>query len=341
MERLVTVGTIQLPATVRRLPPLQRRDENVRVALDFLRQAGEAGCDIVCLPEVFNCWGVPGAEYALCAERLVLTPSTGSALTSNQAGGVAPAARPELDAAAPAVVALAEAAAHWRMYVLAPVVVLVDGQLRNTAVLIDREGCITGLYHKVHLTTPERELGFVAGADYPVFPCDFGRVGVMTCFDVCFPEAARILALGGAEILFFPHMQSFYGEVNWEITVRSRAIDNAVYVVSANYGYGPGEPWMPGMILGRSNIIGPDGIVLADAGRGIGLVTARIDLDQPRLVRCFGVAGDADFRAEMLRHRQPQTYGRIAEPGGGGVMPERPSKGARDDHAGRPAATAK
>jgi predicted amidohydrolase len=80
-----------------------------------------------------------------------------------------------------------------------------------------------------------------------------------------------------------------------------------------NHGNADTEPWMPGMGLGRSSVIGPDGLSLADTGRHAGVATAAIDLDRPRLVRAMGVSGLADFREQMWRHRRPETYGRITE----------------------------
>jgi hypothetical protein len=72
---------------------------------------------------------------------------------------------------------------------------------------------------------------------------------------------------------------------------------------------------MPGMALGRTGIVGPDGLTLAETGRHAGTVVAEIDLDRPRLVRSFGVGGQADFRHELWRHRRPETYAALATGG--------------------------
>jgi predicted amidohydrolase len=141
------------------------------------------------------------------------------------------------------------------------------------------------------------------------------RAGVFTCFDVNFPEAARLLALRGAEVLFHPTVYGMYGETGWEAVLRARAIDNCVYVCPVNHGTREDEPWMPGMSLGRTGIVGPDGLTLAETGRQSGTVVAEIDLARLRLVRSFGVAGQADFRHELWRHRRPETYAALATGG--------------------------
>ena len=68
----------------------------------------------------------------------------------------------------------------------------------NTAVLIDRDGLLVGKYRKVNLPYDEFEDGITPGSDYPVFQTDFGKVGMMICWDSQFPDAARALAGGAA-----------------------------------------------------------------------------------------------------------------------------------------------
>jgi hypothetical protein len=72
---------------------------------------------------------------------------------------------------------------------------------------------------------------------------------------------------------------------------------------------------MPGMALGRSGVVGPDGLTLVETGRYAGTAVATLDLARRRRVRSFGVGGEADFRHQLWRHRRPETYGAIAAPG--------------------------
>ncbi len=106
-----------------------------------------------------------------------------------------------------------------------------DGKIYNTSYVLDRTGRETGRFRKVHLPYFEQKKGISTGDDFPVFDLDFGKVGIMICWDNYFPESARILTNRGAELILFP----LYGDTvrpGWEIKLRARAIDNAVYIAS-------------------------------------------------------------------------------------------------------------
>jgi predicted amidohydrolase len=200
----------------------------------------------------------------------------------------------------------------YAMNLVAPIVGLCDGKLRNVALIINREGRLIGQYYKVHLPAPEAEWGIVAGADIPVFELDFGKIGVMTCMDIEYPEHTITLMLKGAQVIFFPHVQSSWGEVDWDIRYRARAIDTGLYLVSACYGYKEGE-WRPGMMLGRSGIIGPDGMILAEASRGVEVVTRQIDLAKKRITS-FHFATNCDRTLAVMASRRPEVYGELVKP---------------------------
>ena len=288
--RRVTVGVCSTPAPPAELSPASARQWNLDAAAQVVGEAAARGAEIACLPETFATYGP--------AQRLPL-----EALPHGATGRWC-----------------AALAQRHGLHLIAPLAGVLDGVPRNTALWFDPAGAYRGAYLKVHLTTPERERGLVPGDEWPVFEmaCAHAgvvRVGVFTCFDVNFPEAARLLALRGAEVLFHPTVYSMYGETGWEAVLRARAVDNCVYVCTANHGIREDEPWMPGMCLGRSGVVGPDGLTLAETGRYAGVATATIDLARRRLVRAFGVAGEADFRRELWRHRRPDTYGEIATSG--------------------------
>ncbi|MGQ9556023.1 MAG: carbon-nitrogen hydrolase family protein [Anaerolineae bacterium] len=285
MARLVHIAALQLP------PPTgsdasEVRASNIANALAFVDQAGERCCDIACLPEMFT-------SYGLALDL------PGNGLVDTVPGEVTDI--------------LAKKAREHGMGIIAPLAAIVDGRLRNTAVVIDRSGTIVGQYFKAHLTQPELDAGFVPGEELSVFDLDWGRIGIMTCFDNTFPEVARVLAVRGAEVIFFPHVQSGYGEVGWVAQLASRAIDNCVYIVPVAFGMGPCDPWMPGTIMGRSGVIGQDGVQLVSAGRLAGVASTVVDLDQRRWVRCFGVIGEADYREQAFARRRPHLYGPLAE----------------------------
>ena len=289
-SRPVTVGICSTAAPPQELAPEAARDWNLAAAEQLLAEAAAQGAEIACLPETFATYG---AARRLPLKHLPDGP------TAERCGALA---------------------RKHRLHLIAPLAGVLDGVPRNAALWFDPNGDYRGAYRKVHLTTPELEQGLVPGDDWPVFEMECAsagsvRAGVFTCFDVNFPEAARLLALRGAEILFHPTVYSMYGESGWEAVLRARAIDNCVYVCTANHGIREDEPWMPGMCLGRSGVVGPDGLALAETGRYAGVVTATLDLARRRLVRAFGVSGEADFRHELWRHRRPETYGELATPG--------------------------
>ncbi|NPV07884.1 MAG: carbon-nitrogen hydrolase family protein [Anaerolineae bacterium] len=282
MAREVHIAALQLP------PPEGDTDEalrrsNLDHAVASLDEAGSRGCDIACLPEAFSTYRVP----------LDASPEPVPGEVTE---------------------AVARVAARWGMYVIAPLAGVVEGVKRNAAVVLGRDGAILGQYFKVHLTQPELDAGYVPGDELPVFDLDFGRIGIMTCLDNSFPETARTLAVKGAEIIFFPHVQSGFGEVGWMAQLISRAIDSCVYLVPVTFGVGREEPWMPGTIMGRSGVIGHDGETLVSAGRLPGVASVVVDLDQPRWVRCFGVVGLSNYRFHAMARRRPEVYGALVEP---------------------------
>ncbi len=282
MSRSVRIATCQPLA-----PVDGRAQAEIELsALDLLAQAGEMGADIACLPECLNTVALALGEVApildASAERLL---DETSAICSKHG-----------------------------MYAVLPLIHRREGVLRNSAFIIGRGGEMCGVYHKVHLTRPELDdAGLNPGDEYPVFDLDFGRIGITICYDVCFPEPARILALSGAEIIFCPSLQRGYTQTHLELQVRSRAYDNFVHFVRSSYGTEPGDVWQPGVMVGKSCICGPDGTILADLGRFTGVVMREIDLDAAELgYRTFG--GETGVLRDMrLADRRPDTYGRLCE----------------------------
>jgi predicted amidohydrolase len=131
----------------------------------------------------------------------------------------------------------------------------------NTAVLLDRAGKLVGKYRKVYLPREEVEGGLTPGNDYPVFDTDFGKVGLMICWDIQYADPARALALGGAELLLLP----IWG--GNETLAKARAIENHVFLASSGYDY-------------PTHIIDPDGEVLAQALEQGKIALATIDLNR-------------------------------------------------------------
>jgi predicted amidohydrolase len=120
-------------------------------------------------------------------------------------------------------------AREHHMYVVAGVYEREGDVLYNTAVLIDRQGKVAGKYRKVYLPREEIEGGLTPGNSYPVFETDFGRIGMMICWDSQYADPARALAAKGAEIIFLP----IWG--GYSTLMQARALENHVYLVTAGY----------------------------------------------------------------------------------------------------------
>jgi N-carbamoylputrescine amidase len=287
MSRIITVSAIQLSSAKCGETTEEIKRHNLRRIEDGLATAGGRGSDVAIFGEYANVSHLPIARDTV--------------------RGFADAVP------GPVTDRIAELARRYSMNILAPLVGLCEGKLRNVTVLIARNGAIVGQYFKAHLPLPEAEWGFAAGEDIPVFDLDFGRVGVMTCMDIEYPEHALVLMLRGAEIIFFPHVQGGWGEIDWETRYRARAVDTGLYIASACYGVEKGEAWRPGMMIGRSSVIGPDGTIIADAGRWAGVLTTQIDLDCKR-VSDFHFAKLCERTLAVKASRRPELYAELTNP---------------------------
>ena len=166
-----------------------------------------------------------------------------------------------------------------------------DGDLLfNTAVLINRLGEIVGKYRKTHLPLIEAEEGVTPGDELPVFETDFGKIGILICWDQCFPDAARILRLQGAEMIVI----STIGDA--PVQSRARAADNGIPVVVAGDD-GP-RP---------SRIISPLGEIIADVDNTQDAIClAELDLAEPCYVHWLSV-GDAKGEPRSLYRKERRT----------------------------------
>jgi predicted amidohydrolase len=152
-------------------------------------------------------------------------------------------------------------ARELRTYIAAGLIEREAQAIYNTAVLVDRQGRVAGKYRKVYVPREEVEGGITPGADYPVFRTDFGTVGLMICWDLAHPDPARAMARRGAEILLWP----VWG--GNDTLARARAIENQVFLAASCYDC-------------ATNIVDPEGRVLAEAGEQGTVALATIDLSR-------------------------------------------------------------
>src|SRR5262249_30167197 len=135
----------------------------------------------------------------------------------------------------------------------------------NTAFLLGRDGKEIGRYHKVCPTIHERVC--TPGDRFPVFATkDLGGVGMLICYDMVFPETARCLPLGGADMIFHPTLggAAIGDDDISRAAFRTRAVENFVYIIVAQRG-------------GGSMIVSPQGRILAEAKGVDSLAIADID----------------------------------------------------------------
>ncbi len=209
--------------------------------------------------------------------------------------------------------ASSQAAKHG-IYLILPTVGFYQGKFQNVAILFDRKGEVFGVYEKVHLTKGERDSGKINGATWPVFDLDFGRVGIMICHDLHFPESARCLALNGAEVIFWPtHYAGLWGDDYVISLMRAAAIHNGIYLASISLGPEPGTPWVSNRALSRSGVIGPRGEWRFSSGFEAGLAIGKIDLEEPLDRPWFSESFEDNYRDMFLADRQPNAYGRLLE----------------------------
>lgn len=242
--------------------------DNLERARKGILRAKTAGADLVCLPELFAC------RYFCQTEEL----------------GFFDLAEP-LDG--PVVSTLSGLARSTQLTLLAPIFEKrAPGLYHNSMVVLGPEGESLGLYRKMHIPDDPQfmekfyftpgDLGFLAVKTPRV------QVGPLICWDQWYPEAARLTALKGAEMLFYPTAigwmapeKAEFGEAQlnaWQTIQRSHAIANGVFVVSVNrVGQEPGpeggiEFW------GNSMVVDPFGTVIAKAGLSEELLVVDCDL---------------------------------------------------------------
>jgi len=249
-QRRFTVGLVQMAMSA-------SPEENVRRAVDKVREAAGLGAEVVCLPEVYRtryfCQTEDHANFGLA--EAVPGPSTE---------------------------ALSRVAKETEVAVVVPVFERrAPGVYHNSAVVLDADGRVAGLYRKMHVPDDPLfyEKFYFAPGDlgFRAFDLRPGRIGTLICWDQWYPEAARLTALQGAVVLFYPTAIGWHPAEKaehgasqrsaWQTIQRSHAIANGVYVAVVNR-IGHEVPPVGGEGLefwGTSFLVDPFGIVIAEA----------------------------------------------------------------------------
>jgi beta-ureidopropionase len=255
--------------------------------LALIAQAAENGAQVVCLQELFY-----GPYF--CAEQ----KTRWYAMTERVPDG-------------PTIQLMVEVAKKHEIVLIVPVYEEeLPGLYYNTAAVIDADGTYLGKFRKMHI--PHCDPGFwekfyfrPGNLGYPVFNTRVGKVGVYICYDRHFPEGARCLGLGGAEIVFNPSATvAGLSEYLWKLEQPAHAVANGYFVGAINR---PGfeEPWRIGEFYGQSYFCDPRGQMIAVGNRNHDdVVIADLDLDLIREVRNTW---------QFYRDRRPESYGAIVE----------------------------
>lgn len=181
-----------------------------------------------------------------------------------------------------------------------------DGKYYNAAILIGPQGFI-GKYRKTHMPFLAIDRFLDSGNNFPViFDTKIGKIGLMICYDVFFPEAARLHGIAGAQIITIPTAW-LSGNNQFPEFVRSRAAENDVFVIGSNWvGEEKGATY-----LGCSSIVGPSGEILAKGSASDEeIVYAEFDPSKTHRGRIVFEAGK--FEMDLWNERRPDLYGPIA-----------------------------
>ena len=267
----ITVAVVQM------YPQLGKVEDNLLAMGKFIdRICTEQNVDLVVFPELATTGYELGLRFTDVAER----PS----------GHI--------------VNTLAQRAADYNTHIVFGLVTKekVESTIFNAAILLGPDGEMLGEYRKLHLPGEER-LAFRPGYRLPVFETTFGQVGILLGWDLAFPEAARSLALDGAELLCVcanwghpPAQNRANSMEEWRTYIQARASENALYVVASNR---VGEEYSY-RFFGDSMVAGPRGEIYASIDEEIeGYAVAAIDMDAVRKTR---------EELQLIQCRVPQAY---------------------------------
>ncbi|MHC1727086.1 MAG: carbon-nitrogen family hydrolase [Syntrophobacteraceae bacterium] len=232
--------------------------ENVLTAERMLAEVARRNCRIAVLPEMWSC----SFPYPVLKEMAARTPAI--------------------------VEGLQKIALKNNLVIAGSLPEAGGDTVFNTSYLIDSTGEIAGEYRKVHLFSLYSEhKNFGRGESAKVFQTSLGKIGLMICYDLRFPEISRKLALEGAEIICVSALWPLVRIDHWSLLLRARAVENQLFIIGSN-GCGASERITWG---GTSAVISPLGTVLAQGGPEDQTVVGVLDpleMDEFRkIIPCF------------------------------------------------------
>lgn len=171
-----------------------------------------------------------------------------------------------------------------------------DRRIYNTFFLVDADGRVAGAYRKVHLFSMTGEDRYFHRGDRPVV-CDtaLGRIGLLVCYDLRFPELCRTLTLMGAELVLVPAQWPHVRIDRWELLCQARAMENQLYLLGVNRCGVDGRTTFGG----RSMLVDPTGAVLDRTDAEPAVVSGGVDIARVAAVR---------LKMPCLADRVPEAY---------------------------------
>ena len=259
------------------MPVVKDKAENLARAAKEIQRAARDGAELAILPEMFCC------PYSNASFRA----------NAEEAGGLIHAA-------------MAEAARKAGLWLVAgSMPELADGKIYNTSFVFDSSGHQVAFHRKVHLFDIDVQGGqrffesetLSAGNRATVFDTPFGRLGLCICFDIRFPELARVMALAGAQAMIVPAAFNLTtGPAHWELAFRQRAVDNQFFTL----GVAPARDEEGTYVsYGNSIACDPWGTVIARAGSGEEQLLVELDFSRNEAVR---------RQLPLLSARRPAVY---------------------------------
>ncbi len=262
--------------------------KNAARADRLVREAADRGARIICLQELFNTIYFP---YELNSRHLDLAEPLDGPTMEHMRG----------------------LAGELGVVLIAPIYEkALDGLLYNSAPVIGPDGNLLGVYRKSHipivsvpsLTGVEKYYFTPGDTGFITFATPFGAtIGILICYDRHFPEAARVLALEGAQIVYVPTATTGMSRYLWELELQAHAVDNVYYVGGVNR-VGVDEGGSESHFYGSSMWVDPKGKIISQAGDAEDeVLVADLDLSAiPRIRNDWG----------FFRDRRPDLYGSLS-----------------------------
>jgi predicted amidohydrolase len=260
------------------------KEANLNKAEQLVTKAAELGAQLIVLPEYFNFRG-PDEEKSSNAEPIPGRTSTWAQAAARRTG------------------AYLLAGSFLESGPDSP-----EGKFFNTSLLLDPSGNVVAQYRKMHLfdamigSVGYRESAVVHPGNRPVIAeTGFATVGLSICYDLRFPELYMYLAACGAKMIFLPANFTLQtGKDHWEVLLRARAIENQVYMVAAAQ---VGQYAKQKISYGRSMIVDPWGVILAQAPDVETVIAAHVDFDYQNTIR---------QRLPVLHHKRSELGLKLA-----------------------------